>query len=539
MALWALLACTVSLLEAPAVQGAKPSRACRRECGLAKARCSRQVLSTFAVARSVCAGDPRARRDCIGAARTTRRAESTACRRAYRATCVPCCRTGAAGCATRCGDAIVEPTVGEQCDPPGYGCDATCRLVPLPSVETHYDVVYSPDAVVVDAEAVRSGLIAETDAQLRFRGDTTAARALQPGQVALFAGTSVRRIVAVSETGGEIVVDTAPATLSDAITSGTLAWQHEVAWDALAPAMAAAITAGVPRSSSAAAAGQNVLAFDGKVADWDVKVRLEPTAGRCGLSIETSRSAAGKKLAAVKIGGYITNFRHEGQLTYDGGSATRISVQTDGLRGEMNIAWAALGIGDPSLDSGVAWLKIPVQFPIPFAVGPVPMTLWLKASVQVVPELGISKSSSGGSFKVTFDSSQGFTLDPSRPSTSGGLQGSQSELTGETGSAAFGPVGFAVGVEFPRLELAVLNAASAYVTLKTYTASLFTPGTTLTNDIPPCQMAYTDLFAAVGWKLGILGSTAFALEGGPQQIWKAPRYEVFKDGVPCSLTGRP
>jgi hypothetical protein len=43
-------------------------------------------------------------------------------------------------------------------------------------------------------------------------------------------------------------------------------------------------------------------------------------------------------------------------------------------------------------------------------------------------------------------------------------------------------------MEFPRLELSVAGVGTfAVVTLDTYAAGEFTPGTTLTSDIPPCQ----------------------------------------------------
>jgi len=83
----------------------------------------------------------------------------------------------------------------------------------------------------------------------------------------------------------------------------------------------------------------------------------------------------------------------------------------------------------------------------------------------------------------------------------------------------------------------MLGVTSVFVTVKSYFASLFTPGTTLTNDIPPCQTAFTDLFSSVGWKVGILGVTALSLEGS-KEIWRMPRNQVYKDGVPCTLTGQ-
>jgi hypothetical protein len=47
-------------------------------------------------------------------------------------------------------------------------------------------------------------------------------------------------------------------------------------------------------------------------------------------------------------------------------------------------------------------------------------------------------------------------------------------------------------------------------------------------------MAFTDLFAAAGWQLSFLGWNG---PGDTTELWRAPRYEVFGDGKPCSITG--
>ena len=66
--------------------------------------------------------------------------------------------------------------------------------------------------------------------------------------------------------------------------------------------------------------------------------------------------------------------------------------------------------------------------------------------------------------------------------------------------------GFAVGLEFPRLELSLGHPATgglfktyAFLTLDQYANGMFTPGTTLTADIPPCQRADIQVSAIAGY----------------------------------------
>jgi hypothetical protein len=538
--LLAALVVTVALAPPPRAAAAKASRSCVRQCRQARAQCRRAAAESFRATKNACADGA-----CVAAARAALRTEKRNCAAVARTECTPCCRGGGIACARLCGDGLVNVEAGETCDPPGPACDARCRLRPLADVVTTYDVTYAPGTAVVDAATVTDALLELGETHVRFRASAAQVRDLQPGAVVLFAGLAVRRVVSVSETGGEIVVETAPAALSDAIAEGTLGWGHDVSWGALAPVLAPRVAGLAGRSvvlSPAAtfrphASPLGGLSFEGKVQGFDAKVQLVPGADRLDLTITVTRSAGGKKAMGAKAVGFVSGFRHEGDLVYQASSATLVAVRTAGIHGEMNVTWAAVGVGDASLDSAVALLVLPLEIPIPFSIGPIPVVLKLKANLQVVPELGISKASSGGAFQVTFDSDQGFSLDPAGASGAGALKGSAPALAGDTGSAGFGPVGYAIGVEFPRFELSMLGVTSAFVTVKSYFASLFTPGTTLTDDIPPCQWAYADLFSAVGWKVGVLGSTALSIEGS-REIWRMPRFNVYKDGVPCTLTGQ-
>jgi hypothetical protein len=536
-----LLGLVLSLaLATPPADAAKAPRVCLRQCRQAKSQCQRAAKDTFASAKAAC-GDAA----CLGAAKAALRGEKKACATALKAECAPCCKGGGIACARLCGDGLVNEDAGEACDPPGPACDARCQLQPLADVTTTFEATLTPGTTVIDAGTLAAELIELGDAQARFRPSADQVRGLPPGAVVIFAGRAVRRVVSVTETADEIVVATAPAVLSDAIQQGTLGWTHDLSWSAVAPALAPTVSTLAGRSVvlppgsflMPQASPLGALSFEGKIQGFDAKVQLVPGTDRLDLAITATRSAFGKKALGVKATGFISTFRHEGVVVFDASTATLVSVRTIGGRGEMNVTWAALGVGDPSLDSAVSLLNMPLEIPIPFAIGPIPFVLKLKAVLQVVPELSISKASSGGAFKVTFDSDQGISLDTTGATGTGGLKASAPTLTGDTGSAGFGPVGYAIGVEFPRFELSMLGVTSVFVTVKSYFASLFTPGTTLTNDIPPCQTAYTDLFSAVGWKVGILGSTALSVEGS-KEIWRMPRNQVYKDGIPCTLTGQ-
>ena len=66
-----------------------------------------------------------------------------------------------------------------------------------------------------------------------------------------------------------------------------------------------------------------------------------------------------------------------------------------------------------------------------------------------------------------------------------------------------------------------------------YSTSLWTPGTLLTADIPPCQFGYTKLSAVAGYELKVLG---FASLKDQYTLWEE-QVDKYLDGKRCTLTG--
>ena len=181
--------------------------------------------------------------------------------------------------------------------------------------------------------------------------------------------------------------------------------------------------------------------------------------------------------------------------------------------------------------------QVPLSLPIPIAAGPIPLVLTIKATVRIVPSLSAQDASSGGSFAISYQSDQGFDIKGQQPSPLAKLYASNAALgSTETVTAGLGPAGFGFGFEFPRMELGVLGSAGpyAFTTVYSYAAGEWTPGTTLSSEIPPCQKATLTLSAIAGYKLQVLG---FAALSDQTTLWKNS-WEMYKDNKPCTLTGK-
>jgi hypothetical protein len=273
------------------------------------------------------------------------------------------------------------------------------------------------------------------------------------------------------------------------------------------------------------------LSYSGTVEGFEVSVTLKPEGSRLNIDLTASRKLPAGTGMKATVTGWVGGFTQETFLRYEDSTPTELTSKALGVESELELKWSAAKIGEALTE--VSSFKLPVSLPIPFAIGPIPVIISIGANLQVVPELSVAEASSGGSYKVKYRSDQGFEISGGSDSAIGALLSSDIGVSGETVSAGFGVVAFALGVEFPRMELSFFGTTSVFITLKTYSTSQWTPGTTLTSDIPPCQMGTTSIAAYAGYKLALLG---FTLGEKTEELWKTD-YEKFKDDKPCSLTG--
>ena len=272
------------------------------------------------------------------------------------------------------------------------------------------------------------------------------------------------------------------------------------------------------------AASPPYITYEGTIQGWKVTLKLTLGIARLDIDLSANRTIGTGEAAAkasVSGKGWISTFVHETTLSYEESTPTGMSVKSVGLDGEMELKWAAVTPGAASLTE-IASFIIPAAIPIPIEAGPIPVVLTVKANLQIVPELRVPQASSGGSYKFTYNSDQGFTAENNLVSGVGQLNTVNIGLSGDTVSAGFGSVGFGLGVEFPRLELSVMGVGVAFVTLKSYATSIFLYE-------PPCQKGTALLFAKAGYKLGVLG---FTVAEDEKELWRE-EFLKYKDDVPC------
>jgi hypothetical protein len=416
--------------------------------------------------------------------------------------------------------------------------------------EVVYDVTYNNDAVIVDDEGMADVIsVSEDRKTVVLEAGSDTAEDLEEGDVVLIAQHTFGTVESIEEDGDEVEVTLGEANLADIIQDGEISWKDDIVWNELSVSTLSEsfVQAGFVPSGGYGAAGPlqegdgepdptfpapDALKFSGEISGWEVEFELKPTADRLEMALEAKFG----DVMAVTGEGFISNFTEETLVKYEDSQFGEAAVRTTELETELTLEWHAFSRNEDQALTEVTQFTIPVSFDIPFFIGPIPFTFAIKAGLQVVPAFE-SEASSGGSWKVHYSSSQGFTTTNTLGGAIGRMTGAEIDTTSdtETVTSGLGPAGFAVGVEFPRFELAILgDIAVAFVTLKTYSAGLWTPGTTLTADIPPCQMGFTEVSAIYGYALTLLGGIGVE---GQAEIWKQRTNKFLDD--PCSLDGGP
>jgi len=94
-----------------------------------------------------------------------------------------------------------------------------------------YDVKYSDNTKIISTETIDKLISSDKESGVyKFSADAEEVTTLNPGEVVIFAGHSLRKIKSVEQSGDEITVNTEYATLNEAITDGKISWEKTIDW---------------------------------------------------------------------------------------------------------------------------------------------------------------------------------------------------------------------------------------------------------------------------------------------------------------------
>ncbi len=373
--------------------------------------------------------------------------------------------------------------------------------IPKPEKST-YDVEYTDNTYVVDEEVMESLISSDLKSGVyKFKSDADELLDLKPAEIVFFYGNSVRRVNTVSEEGNEIVVYTEYVTLNEAIKNGTISWENKINWSSDESEMqnASLLMGNEIFAARQTETSEFKIHYEGKIQGWDISVDLVPKDNKLTIDISATKEIAGQKVCTISGKGFISQFTNECHFRFTDSNLDNFEMVNHGINGELELKFAAVGLG-----SETAQLVIPAKIQIPTRVYGIPVSFNLGCNLKIFPEVR-EGASSQASYKITYDSDMGFKYQNNSAEATSKINSYNMDVTGETVSAGVITTGVGVGLEFPRIEVAVLGEVIVpYFLYNTSITTFYEPG--IASNLPPCQEGKMTIKCVSGVNLNFLGA---------------------------------
>ena len=398
------------------------------------------------------------------------------------------------------------------------------------------DVTLTEDTVLLSLESIASGLIGEDEASgsYRFRPGTPGLDQVRVGSVVILAGKALRRVSAIEDRSGEIVVSTEPATLNEAIQDGTIDWKRQLDFgNNVADLGGVEVFWGDVALASQLSFDGEAISYSGQIRGFRVETTLTPQPGRLGIEMTIRKKGIAKRqgnstlldlflpvvpmgsdqvqeseedVLAVSAKGWISSFESSGEISYAGGELQGFTLMNTGMRGDLKLKFVAIG-GASTIRTGVEVLSLPMKFQFPPIMigGWLPVSLTIGVTPRITAAVTSPNASSRGAFEIEYSADQGFSFYSGIVDEVAQLHSAALNIDlDSTISAGQVTTAFSFGLQFPRIEVRVLGELVVpYLTMDTYRESYYEPG--ILSKRKACQRQKIHNKSVAGVNLSFLG----------------------------------
>jgi len=359
-----------------------------------------------------------------------------------------------------------------------------------------YDVELAPEVTTIQDQDLDLLLEVDPDAwECRFDAAGVLARGLDlsAGRILMIEGVGFQRIVSAETVGGELVLQTDYATMTEAIQNGTVAWDYGVEFD----------TEHI-ESFEVKGYGEILLKDNTPIEvemklgeyTYGIKATLDTITSTFEFSVR--KDLPGPAGAELKASGVINRFRSRDQIDIAEGALLEFDHEMTGMCGEATLELIVAATGNDLIN-----LEFPVTLMrVPFMVGIIPVVLNIRIQFVINASVPLDGSARVTS-KFTYDSDLGFSYEGTGVQAGGRLGPlSFGDDVHETGAS--GGISANFGIGFPRVELSIAGnsvvpwAQTAFLVGGSYTV------------YPACQTADAQFIGAVGFDLGLFGLNLFS-----------------------------
>jgi len=341
---------------------------------------------------------------------------------------------------------------------------------------------------------------------ISFGTGNTKAAALKSGDIIFIYGKALRKVSTVNNVGGEIIVETIPCKLNEAITDGEIVWSKNLLFtdDLIKGVQFGSKYPGVQEVNG------NDISFSFNIGNGmkgKIKLTMNNTRLDASCSIEKS---AGVANIIYSFDGYAQNMKTVGKIKYAGQKLTEFNYQNKNIDGEVTVSLTATGSSKDLLGG----IELPfVLLKVPLVIAGIPCFFNVKMLFVINTELASIDASANIKTKFKFNSETGVKYD----GTTIGINGSAGPynmdfLKDSCWVASSVAAGINFGLTFPRLELEIFGNI-----LVPYAHTAFLIGGSFTTGTKPCLTVDCSYIGSVGYDFNFLGLIKFS---GSKNLWQ-------------------
>lgn len=386
------------------------------------------------------------------------------------------------------------------------GDDSTSNPVEDTTITPTYEVEYNEQTIILNDD--NNDLIINLDSATntytfdgsRFNEDP------EIGGVILVEGKLLRKVKSVSKSGGNLVIETEDAALTDAIQNGEIAWEVTPEWNNATSLKFDGVTV-MTMPTEFNEKIEHTISYGG----IDHKIEIEPKlvdgkVNSCEFTFVMAKKIAGDATAAFTAKGTVKLPSQSTLIKIKEGKLDKFQSFNKGITADLDLSLSAAGSksGNHSLELPGIALSIPIRFiPTPSGPIPLPIPVSIDIGIQFVTQMTIPDvaSSATASSKLSLTADGDFEYTGASIKTEGKF-GKDQITDGEFDAAAnIGlPIDVQFGVAFPRVGLNIAGQELAYI----HTG--FTTGSSLKWG-PLCKSGYVKMVVEGGYELKVLGQT--------------------------------
>lgn len=343
---------------------------------------------------------------------------------------------------------------------------------------------------------------------------------LGPGSVLLLTGVTVVKITDAQRTGGDVVVKTEPAAITDVVKDGTLAWDQLATgpgtlsvWDSRpgdlevtdkstdgdggdttdtttdgprfappgrVPSAGGAAPLAVPPVGALGVAGARAdgIVKSGKVGDYSYS--YNQTGGLDGSSTyKITITKEGNYVVKLDLDASIEPIISSGDLHVAGSTLDKLHLKTDKFTGTAKVHIEA-GTGEDIAPVKQEILSLPIAVTYPVVIYGIPFFIGVKGKFLLEPAFTSKNSTISAQGEASFGGSAGLTWEGGSLSAEGALVTKREDPLKYIEGLGVGVTGMVFAAQFPRLSFGLGYGSS---TAGVYLASTTSVGATVGSAI--------------------------------------------------------